>query len=139
MARFADFLTDKGMPTDVAHIKRGHIEAFIEDRLAHWKPATANHSYRGLQRFFAWLLEEGEINESPIARMKPPRIPENPPPVLTDLQIGALVNTCAKGRDFDAVRDYALMMVFYDTGARRAEVAGLRLTPDDMECANPAP
>jgi site-specific recombinase XerD len=59
VARFSDFLADQGMPLDVAHIKREHVEAFIEDRLAHWKPATANHSYRGLQRFFAWLLEEG--------------------------------------------------------------------------------
>ncbi len=133
IARFADFLRDKGMPQDVAHIKREHVEAFIEDRLARWKPSTANHSYRGLLRFFAWLVEEGEIKESPLTRMKPPRIPENPPPVLTEVQLKALLNTCAKGREFDEVRDYALLLVFLDTGARRAEVAGLRYTPDDPE------
>ena len=133
IARFADFLRDKGMPQDVANIKREHIEAFIEDRLARWKPATANHSYRGLQRFYRWLVEEGEVKESPMARMKPPRIPENPPPVLTDVQLKALLNTCAKGRDFDDVRDYALLLVFLDTGARRAEIAGLRYTLDGPE------
>ena len=133
VARFADFLRDKGMPQDVAYIKREHIEAFIEDRLARRKPATANHSYRGIQRFFRWLEEEGEIKESPMARMKPPRIPENPPPVLTDVQIKTLLNTCAKGRTFEDVRDYALLMVFLDTGARRAEIAGLRFSPNDPE------
>jgi len=133
IARFADFLRDKSMPQDVANIKREHIEAFIEDRLARRKPATANHSYRGLQRFYRWLVEEGEVKESPMARMKPPRIPENPPPVLTDVQLKALLNTCAKGRDFDDVRDYALLLVFLDTGARRAEIAGLRYTLDGPE------
>jgi site-specific recombinase XerD len=133
VARFADFLADNGMPQDVAHIKREHVEAFIEDRLSRWKPATANHSYRGLQRFFAWLLEEGEIKESPMAHMKPPRIPENPPPVLADSQLKALLGTCSKGRDFEDVRDYALLLVFLDTGARRAEIAGLRYVPDDPE------
>ena len=133
VARFADFLVDHGMPQDVAHIKREHVEAFIEERLAQWKPATANHSYRGLLRFFAWLVEEGEVRESPMARMRPPRIPENPPPLLTEPQIKALLNTCGKGRQFDEVRDYALLLVFLDTGARRAEIAGLRYTPNDLE------
>jgi site-specific recombinase XerD len=133
IARFADFLKAKGMPQDVAHIKREHVEAFIEDRLATRKASTANHSYRGLRRFFEWLVEEGEIKESPMARMKPPRIPENPPPVLSEAQLKAVLNTCAKGREFEEVRDYALLLVFLDTGARRAEIAGLKYTPDDPE------
>lgn len=133
VARFADFLQDKGMPQDVAHITREHVETFIEDRLARRKPSTANHSYRGLQRFFSWLAEEGEIKESPMARMKPPRIPENLPPVLTEAQLKTLLNTCAKGREFDDVRDYALLLVFLDTGARRAEIAGLRYVQDDPD------
>lgn len=133
VARFADFLQGKGMPQDVANITREHIESFIEDRLATRKASTANHSYRGLRRFFQWLLEEVEIKESPMARMKPPRIPENPPPVLTEAQQKALLNTCARGREFDDVRDYALLLIFLDTGARRAEIAGLRYLPDDPE------
>jgi len=133
IAAFAKYLTDQGMPQDVANIKREHVEAFIEDRLARWKPATANHDYRGLRRFFNWLVEEGEVKESPMVRMKPPRIPENPPPVLTESQLKALMNTCAQGREFDAVRDYALLLVFLDTGARRAEIAGLCYTPENPE------
>ena len=133
VARFADFLTATGMPTDVANIKREHVEAFIEDRLGNRKPATANHSYRGLLRFFGWLVEEGEIKNSPMDRMKPPRIPETLVPLLSEAEIKRLLNTCAKGHGFEDRRDYALLLVFLDTGARRAEVAGLRYTPHDEE------
>jgi site-specific recombinase XerD len=131
--QFARFLADSGMPTDVANIKREHVEAFIEHLLEHWKPATANNRYRGLQRFFSWLVQEGEIRESPMARMKPPRVPENPPPVLSEAQVKTLLNTCAKGHAFEDRRDYALLLMFLDTGARRSEIAGLCYAPDGPE------
>jgi len=31
-----------------------HVELFIADQLARWKPATAHNRYRGLHSFFAW-------------------------------------------------------------------------------------
>jgi site-specific recombinase XerD len=79
--QLAAFLADRGMPTDVASIRREHIEAYLEDVLQNWKPATAANKYRGLQSFFGFLLEEGEITTNPMERMKPPTIPEQPVPV----------------------------------------------------------
>jgi site-specific recombinase XerD len=63
------------MPTDVASIRGEHVEAFVEDALDRFRPATANHRFRGCQRSFNYLVEEGELRDSPMARMKPPRIP----------------------------------------------------------------
>ena len=128
--RLAEFLTDRGMPTDVAHISREHVEAFIADQLDQWKPGTAANKYRSLQQFFKWLAEEGEIKESPMTRMKAPLVPEQPIPVLSDDQLRRLLATC-RGSDFESRRDHAILRVFTDTGARRGEVAGLRYDPDD--------
>ncbi len=129
--QLAVFLTEKGMPQDVATVTREHIEAFITHLLDRWKPATANNRFRGLQSFFKWLADEGEISESPMARMKPPRVPENPPPVLQESELRALLATCEKGTRLEDRRDHAILRVFIDTGARRAEVAGLRFDPQD--------
>jgi len=131
--QFAAFLTAKGMPTDIDAISREHVEAFISDLLERWKPATANNRYRGVQAFFKWAAEEGEIKESPMARMKPPKVPEQAPAVLREDDLRALLKTCAKGQSLEERRDAAIILVFVDTGARRAEVAGLRWTPDDLE------
>ena len=68
----------------LAEADRTHIEAFLADLLARWKPATAANRYRSLKVFYAWLEEEGEVAADPMAKMKPPAIPEQPIPVLPD-------------------------------------------------------
>lgn len=125
------FLLANGMPTTVAGVGREHIEAFIADLLARWKPATANNRFRGCQRFFNWLVDEGEIKASPMARMKPPRIPEQPPDVLRDDDLRKLLAAAEHDTTFSGRRDTALLRVLIDTGARRGEAAGLRWTPSD--------
>ena len=77
VTRLDAFLADRGMPRDVAGIRREHVESFIEDQLARLKPASAANRYRSLQQFFRWLVDEGEIRETPMARMKPPTIPDS--------------------------------------------------------------
>lgn len=127
------FLVDQGMPTSPAVITREHVEAFIADLLERWKPATAHNRYRALNSFFRWLLDEGEIRNSPMARMKPPRLPETSPPVLTEAQLRRLLEACEADRGFAGRRDDAILRVFMDTGARRAEVLGLRLEDIDLD------
>jgi site-specific recombinase XerD len=129
--QLARFLGERGMPRDVTSITREHVEAFITHLLERWKPATANNRYRGLQSFFRWLVEEGEIGDSPMGRMKPPRVPDNPPDILREEELRALLATCERGPAFEDRRDAAILRVFIDTGARRAEIAGLRWNPGD--------
>lgn len=126
----AKFLEARGMPLEVAAIRREHVEAHIADILDHWKPATAANRYRSLQQFFKWLTEEGEVKSSPMDRMKPPRVPEQPVPVLSEEQLSALLATC-RGKSFEDRRDLALLRVMIDTGARRGELAAMRWTPGD--------
>ena len=129
--QLAAFLAGQGMPQDVANITREHIESFITHLLDRRKPATANNRFRGIQAFFKWLADEGEIRHSLMARMKPPRVPEQPPPVLQEAELTALLGTCKMGNALEERRDHAILRVFIDTGARRAEIAGLRFDPQD--------
>lgn len=132
LRHFEAFLANRGMPQEVATIRREHVEAFVEDQLARLKPASAANRYRSLQQFFRWLVDEGELRESPMARMKPPTIPETPPPVLREADVRKLLATTA-GTNFDERRDRAILMLLIDTGIRRAEIAGLRVDDIDDE------
>ena len=128
---FADYLAQQGMPQAVAKIKREHVEAFIAHLLERWRPATAANRYRALQQFFRFVVEEGEVKESPMIKMRPPTVPEQPPPVLREADLKALLKTCERGQDFEDRRDTAILMVFLDTGCRLNEMANLRWDPND--------
>ena len=133
--QFVAFLEVRGMPKLPSGVKREHVEAFLvhllEDRgLA---SSTVNNRYRGLQAFFKWMLEEGEIQRSPMERMKPPQITQNPPEVLKKDQLVQLLATCDKGNEFEERRDAALLRSFIDTGARLAEITNLKIDDIDLE------
>ncbi len=130
--QFETFLQARGMPTDVASITREHIETFIEHLLERWKPATAHNRYRGLQAFFKWAEDEGEVTHSPMAKMKPPKLDEYLPRVLTPDELTALLKTCSGSSVVDR-RDAAIISLFIDTGARLSEVAGLNVGDIDLD------
>ncbi len=131
--QFEAFLAAQGMPQKVADLTREHIEAFITHLLETRKPTTAHQRYRGLQAFTKWLTEEGEIKDSPMRNMKPPRLPELEVPVLSETELKALLRTCEGGQAYEDRRDAALIRVFIDTGARLSEVADIRWNPQDDE------
>lgn len=132
LENFTRFLAEHGMPQALRAIRREHIEAYIVSlQEAGQRPATVSIAYRSLQPFFRWAIEEGEIEISPMARMKPPIVPETPPPVLRPEELTALINACA-GSDFEARRDTAIVRLLLDTGMRRGELAGLVVNDIDL-------
>ncbi len=131
IAQFDSFLRAQRLPNDVTALRREHIELFLVAlRDAGMQPATVSQRYRSLQQFFKWLAEEGELAVSPMANMRPPIVPEAPPPVLTPEQLRALLRAC-EGTTFDHRRDMAIVRLFLDSGMRRGELAGL--TIDDLD------
>ncbi len=130
--QFHRFLLAAGMPTEVEKIRREHVEAYIEDVLARWKPATASVRYRSLAQFFKWCEEEGEVRESPMARMHPPTVPESPVPVVGDDELRKLLKAC-EGPAFDDRRDLAMFRLLIDTGMRASELVNLRVDDVDLD------
>ena len=127
---FLRFLEDQGMPRNIEAIRREHCEAFVQDQLDRHSASTANTRYRGLQRFFGWAEDEGEIDVSPMHRMRPPKFEERVPEVLEVDDLRRLLEAC-RGRAFETRRDLAILLLLIDTGMRRGEVAAAR--GDDLD------
>lgn len=132
VAGLAAFLDANKMPVVVANVTREHLEEFISDVLRRRTPATASTYYRGLRAFFAWLIDDGEIRTDPMARVKPPHVPENPPTMLTDDELRRLLKTC-EGNGFEQRRDLAILRLLIDTGMRLSEAAGLVSADVDLD------
>ncbi len=130
---FRRYLAARELPATTEAIRREHVEAFIADLLERYRPATAHNRYAGVQAFFRWAADEGLVTASPLARMRPPRIPEAPPPILREPELKALLAACERDKSLLGLRDTAIIRIFLDTGARRTEIANLRWNRADDE------
>lgn len=139
---FSSFLQAHGMPGEVSSITREHLEHYLADladqtvargrQPKKMSPATVAKHYRSLQQLFAWLVDDGEITRSPMERMRPPAVPEQPVAVLSVEELAALMATC-RGNTFENRRDLAILRLFVDTGMRAGELTGLVLDGVDFD------
>lgn len=132
IADLARFLVDRGMPTDPLAITGEHLREYLRDMLVRGlapKTVQARHSY--LSAFFGWLVEEDEIKDSPMRRIKPPKLDETPPKMVTDEQFAAMLATC-RGTGWDDKRDAAILRLLEASGLRRAELAAIRVGDLDL-------
>jgi site-specific recombinase XerD len=122
------YFAERGLPTDPQQIEKSHVQEWLiylrEERMV--KPATLSARFSALRRFFTWLEEEGEIAQSPMLRMRGPKVEVTPPQVLTDDEQRRLLDAC-RGSDFEDRRDAAILRLMLDTGLRRGEVAAMKL------------
>lgn len=125
-------LADHAGASTVADLDRDAVMDFLDAEQARNKPATVAVKYRSLQQWFRWLAEEGEITVSPMERMTPPSVPEQPPEVLTLDEVRAILTAC-DGKEFADRRDTAIVRVLFDTGIRLAECAGLGVGDVDLD------
>ena len=128
----ATYCQAHGRPILAGELRRQHIQEFIADQLARWKPTTAHNRYRGLHAFFKWAVAEGDLAASPMDGMRPPQLPEQPVTVVRAEYLTRLLKTC-EGRDFTSRRDTAVILLLVDTGMRRAECVGMTLDDVDLD------
>ncbi len=108
-----------------------HIQDWIISILETRSDGYANNLYRSVQQFFKWWSEWTD-EPNPMAKLRPPAVPEKDVPVLRKEQLVALLKDCS-GKTFVDLRDLAMILLFMDTGIRRAEMAGIRLDDLDLE------
>jgi site-specific recombinase XerC len=126
----SNFLSRAGMPTIITGLKREHVESFISARLRETTVRGGLRSansvgieYRSLRVFFNYAIDEGEIRESPMAKMHPPKADEPTTPLVDEAAMRKLMKV-TDGDSFEARRDKAVILLLLDCGLRRAEIAG---------------
>ncbi|HEX5403951.1 MAG TPA: tyrosine-type recombinase/integrase [Pseudonocardiaceae bacterium] len=123
--RWATWLADQGHDLEPAEVTATHIEDFIADIIDATSASNAAYNYRNLRVFWAWLTKREKITTgNPMDATEPPATPKKLTPIFTEHDQTQLLDSCA-GRDFLAVRDRALILLFWDTGARVSEVGNM--------------
>lgn len=108
-----------------------HIRAF-----ASWchrrglAPRSIQRRMSALRGFFRYLLREGLVDSNPATDVPSPKQPKRLPKTLDVDQIARLLEIDGDGPL--AIRDRAIMELFYSSGLRLAELTSLRVTDLDL-------
>ena len=127
---FAIFLSARGVRLLNA-VTRQDLLAFLTDqRRRNMAVATVARRLVAVKVLFAYLQQEGLLDANVAATMTAPRLWRELPGILAPTEIGRLIESVAGDRAL-AVRDRAILEIFYGCGLRVSEVASLRL--DDVQ------
>lgn len=127
VARFIDFAMARGI-SSVNQVSRKEILDHLLDQKA--KGLGANSLSRhlvSLKVFFRWLAQEGLISTNVAETMDSPKVWKMLPSVLNPKEVGRLFDA----PDLDkpvGLRNRAILELFYASGLRVSEMAGLQLT-----------
>ncbi|WP_407695379.1 tyrosine recombinase XerC [Sinomonas albida] len=97
--------------------------------------ATLARRSAAVRSFTSWAVREGLLEVDPALRLASPKRHGDLPDVLHEDQARRMlsdVESAAEGGDPVAVRDWALLEVFYATGIRVSELVGLDLDDVDL-------
>lgn len=80
--------------------------------------------YRTLKTFLRWFWAEYELDtKNPIAKVKPPKLAQEPLNPVSLGDIDKLLSTC--GKNYNGVRDRSILLTLLDSGTRAAELLAL--------------
>lgn len=119
-------------PAELDDIHREHVEAYITATMTRTSASNANQHFRSLKTMFNWLVDEEELDRSPMRTMKPPTVPEVEVPVISEADLTKLFKAC-QGKTYADRRDTALLLLFLDTGVRLSEATDRRVPDLDLD------
>ena len=126
----ADFL-DNGNVTEWQRVDGQHVRVFAARAHAGGlSPRSVQRRLSAVRSFFGYLAREGVVASNPAVDIRAPKAAKRLPGTLDVDQISQLL--LVPGDDALAVRDRAVMELFYSSGLRLAELVGLALTDIDL-------
>lgn len=130
--RFGAWLETEGRSLDVASWDRYTMEAHQVAMAEKYQPGTVHSHHNALRQFMAFLIDEEEISRDPMAKVVKPKVEEADVKVFTGADVRAMLVAC-NGKTFADRRNHAIIMLLCDSGARRAEIANLKVSDVDLE------
>jgi integrase/recombinase XerC len=130
LAALCDFLQQGGIG-DWKRVDSQHVRLFAaRSHAGGLNPRSVQRRLSAVRGYFGYLVREGVVPSNPAVEIRAPKAAKRLPGTLDVDQINQLLEI--PGDDPLAVRDRAIMELFYSSGLRLAELVGLALTDVDL-------
>jgi integrase/recombinase XerC len=116
-----------------SRIDHHHIRGWIVELMESGNSArTTNRKISSLKTYFRYLLREGVIANNPVAKVLTPKTDKKLPVFVSERQMNTLLDEVSFGDDISGLRNRTMIETFYNTGARRSELIGMRVSDVDL-------
>ena len=129
---FATFLAARGVHLFNQVTRKQIVEFLTDQRRQKMAVATIARRLVAVKVLFGYLQREGLLDRNVTEAMNSPKLWRTLPEILAPADVGRLVNAAA-GDKSQAVRDHAILELFYGCGLRVSEVATLRVIDVQFE------
>lgn len=126
------FETDKVYPTRIDTLTLRLFLGELAD--ANSRPRSIARKTTVIRSFFRYVLKKGEIEDNPARTLTTPKIPRDLPQVIDEKDMVEIIQSI-RHEGKHAIRDKAIMELFYSTGIRLSELTRLKkesINWDDM-------
>ena len=113
----------------VPDIDKSDIVDVLDEIMERGKPSAARHAFAAVRKFFNWCVEQGFMELSPCAGLKPPARHNSRERVLTDDELARFWKHTEGSRD----TAYVVMRLLLLTAQRCSEVCGMAWDEVNME------
>lgn len=130
LENFCAYLQTTDRQLDWQDVDRDLIRGWVAQMMeTHYKPTYVRRRLSAVRSFYQYLMQQGLANRNPAAEVKGPKLGKPLPTFLREEELNRLFDS---DELFDSTpeqqRDRLILLTFYSTGIRLAELVGLDLT-----------
>lgn len=127
LAQFSDFVIREHSEFVLDEIDTDLVRMWIVELMeVKNSSATVKRKLSALKSFYKFLLKRGEIKKNPVLTISGPKASKKIPNFVKEAEMNLLLDEEVEDSPFVALRNKAIMHLFYATGIRRAELLGLK-------------
>jgi integrase/recombinase XerC len=132
LSQFLQFWEEAGGREPLGEVTYRHLRTFVVQALRGRRKSSVARKLSALRTFFKYLQRQGLVELNP-ARLAPtPKLEKGLPHFLTVDEVFHLLEETSSDQGFQALRDLALLELFYSAGLRLSELAGLNVEHIDI-------
>lgn len=127
LAEFQDFMEGQNPDASWTSIQSDDVREWViylldEQRLA---ASSVNRKLSALRSYYKYLRRMGRVSVNPMEKVTAPKKRKPLPHFVRESEMDRLLELTKEDRSFMGIRDRLVLMVFYETGIRRAELLGM--------------
>ncbi|MBQ6965223.1 MAG: tyrosine recombinase XerC [Bacteroidaceae bacterium] len=127
LAEFQDFLEEQSTDIQWSAVDADDVREWVvymmdEQRLA---ASSVSRKLSALRTFYKYLRRMGWVSINPMEKVVTPKKKRPLPYFVRETEMDRLLEITKEDRTFKGIRDRLILMTFYETGVRRAELLGM--------------